>query len=111
MSRPAGVLHGGMSDEPASDEPAPGPRASDEPAPEAGRATHDGRPHRAGVAHPRPVPDLFVFWVAFFVVLMGACGVVFNTNPVHSALSLVLTLFGVAVLFVLQGANFWRRCR
>ena len=28
------------------------------------------------------------------------------THPVHAALSLILTLFGVAVLFVAQEANF-----
>jgi hypothetical protein len=34
------------------------------------------------------------------MVLGGALGVVLMRNPVHAALSLVLTLFGVAVLFV-----------
>jgi NADH-quinone oxidoreductase subunit J len=33
-------------------------------------------------------------------------GVVWSRNPVHSALSLVMTLFGVAVLFVAQNAHF-----
>jgi NADH-quinone oxidoreductase subunit J len=32
--------------------------------------------------------------------------VVLNSNPVHAALSLVGTLFGIAVLFVAQEANF-----
>src|SRR5262245_51403206 len=36
----------------------------------------------------------------------GALGVVLSTHPVHSALSLVLTLFGVAVLFVALEAHF-----
>jgi NADH:ubiquinone oxidoreductase subunit 6 (subunit J) len=40
-------------------------------------------------------------WVAA-IVLAGAVGVVVARNPVHSALMLVMTLFGVAVLFVLQ---------
>ena len=35
-------------------------------------------------------------------MLAGAIGVVLARNPVHSALMLVMTLFGVAVLFVLQ---------
>jgi len=39
-------------------------------------------------------------------VLSGAIGVVISRNPVHAALFLVLTLFGVAVLFVAQGAHF-----
>ena len=47
-----------------------------------------------------------MFAVAAAAVLAGAMGVVFSSNPVHSALSLVLTLFGVAVLFVAQGGHF-----
>jgi NADH-quinone oxidoreductase subunit J len=37
---------------------------------------------------------------------MGAFGVVASANPVHSALSLVVTLFGIAVLFVTLQADF-----
>ncbi len=40
------------------------------------------------------------FWVCALIVLAGAFGVVWSRNPVHSALSLVATLFGVAVLFL-----------
>ena len=40
------------------------------------------------------------------MVLLGAVGVILRSNPVHAALSLVLTLFGVAVLFVAQDAHF-----
>jgi NADH-quinone oxidoreductase subunit J len=47
-----------------------------------------------------------VFLVAAAVCLAGAAGVVLNSNPVHAALSLVATLFGVAVLFIAQEANF-----
>jgi NADH-quinone oxidoreductase subunit J len=47
-----------------------------------------------------------VFGVAGVIILGGAVGVVVSSNPVHSALSLVATLFGVAVLFVAQQANF-----
>ncbi len=50
--------------------------------------------------------DLGVFVVCAAIVLTGAFGVVFLRNPVHSALSLVMTLFGVAVLFVAQEAHF-----
>lgn len=46
-----------------------------------------------------------VFVVCAFVVLAGAFGVVFARNPVHSALSLVATLFAIAVLFLNQGAE------
>jgi NADH-quinone oxidoreductase subunit J len=47
-----------------------------------------------------------VFAVCSLVVLGGAAGVVLARNPVHSALSLVATLFGIAVLFIAQGAEF-----
>jgi NADH-quinone oxidoreductase subunit J len=46
-----------------------------------------------------------VFFVAAAIVLAGAFGVILYRNPVHSALSLVATLFGVAVLFVAQDAQ------
>ena len=55
--------------------------------------------------------DTGVFIVAAAVILSGAVGVVTGRNPVHCALSLVLTLFGVAVLFVAQDAQFLAACR
>ena len=50
--------------------------------------------------------ELFVFLVAGAACIAGALGVVLNSNPVHAALSLVGTLFGIAVLFIAQEANF-----
>ncbi len=50
--------------------------------------------------------ELFVFVCAAAMVLVGAVGVIVRNHPVHAALSLVLTLFGVAVLFVAQDAHF-----
>jgi NADH-quinone oxidoreductase subunit J len=50
--------------------------------------------------------ELFVFICAAAMVLVGAVGVVVRSKPVHAALSLVLTLFGIAVLFVAQEAHF-----
>jgi NADH-quinone oxidoreductase subunit J len=50
--------------------------------------------------------DLGVFLVCAVIVLTGALGVIFSRNPVHAALMLVMTLFGVAVLFVAQEAHF-----
>ena len=50
--------------------------------------------------------ELVVFVLAAAACLAGAVGVVVSSNPVHAALSLVGTLFGVAVLFVAQSANF-----
>jgi len=52
------------------------------------------------------IPDVGVFAVAAAIIVAGAIGVVVARNPVHSALMLVMTLFGVAVMFVLQQANF-----
>jgi NADH-quinone oxidoreductase subunit J len=46
-----------------------------------------------------------IFVVCAAIVLGGAFGVVFSRNPVHSALSLVATLFGIAVLFLNLGAE------
>ena len=51
-------------------------------------------------------PELIVFILAGAACIAGALGVVLNSNPVHAALSLVGTLFGIAVLFVAQEANF-----
>ena len=50
--------------------------------------------------------ELVVFVLAGAMVLGGAVGVIASKHPVHAALSLVLTLFGVAVLFIAQEANF-----
>ncbi len=52
------------------------------------------------------IPDIIVFAVSAAVIITGAFGVVTSRNPVHAALSLVMTLFGVAVLFIEQDANF-----
>src|ERR1700735_4991915 len=59
------------------------------------------------VASTRPTwPDILVFAASAAVILVGAIGVVTSRNPVHAALSLVMTLFGVAVLFIEQEADF-----
>lgn len=50
--------------------------------------------------------DVIVFAIAAAIVLGGAIGVVVSANAVHSALSLIASLFGVAVLFVAQEAHF-----
>jgi NADH-quinone oxidoreductase subunit J len=52
------------------------------------------------------VPDVLVFVTGALMILVGAAGVIISRNPVHAALSLVLTLFGVAVLFIEQQAEF-----
>ena len=49
-------------------------------------------------------------WIVFVVggvlILAGAFGVILLRNPVHCALMLVVTLFGVAIEFVDQAADF-----
>jgi NADH-quinone oxidoreductase subunit J len=50
--------------------------------------------------------DKLVLIAGAVIVLGGAVGVVVARNPVHAALMLVQTLFGVAILFVAQGAHF-----
>lgn len=50
--------------------------------------------------------ELFVFVCSAAMILFGGIGVVTRSNPVHAALSMVLTLFGVAVSFVSLNAHF-----
>ena len=73
-------------------------------------ATLDRSSSRSELASPTdgiaPLVDLVVFVVASAMVLGGALGVVVYRHPVHAALSLVLTLFGVAVHFVALEAHF-----
>jgi NADH-quinone oxidoreductase subunit J len=50
--------------------------------------------------------ELVVFVIAAAMILIGAVGVIIRSHPVHCALSLILTLFGIAVLFIVQDAQF-----
>ena len=50
--------------------------------------------------------QLLVFVAATLMVIAGAIGVIAYNRPVHAALGLVLTLFGVAVHFVAMEAHF-----
>ncbi len=52
------------------------------------------------------IPDALTFAIAAVICVVGALGVVLMRNPVHAALSLVMTLFGIAVLFVEENAQF-----
>ncbi len=47
-----------------------------------------------------------VFASAAVLILAGAVAVITVKNPVHAAISLITTLFGVAVAFVAQSADF-----
>jgi NADH-quinone oxidoreductase subunit J len=49
--------------------------------------------------------ETVTFLVAALIILGGAVGVIASRNAVHAALSLVATLFGIAVLFVAQEAH------
>jgi len=52
------------------------------------------------------VVEVVVFVACALIVLGGGFGVIWFRNPVHAALSLVATLFGVAVLFLNMNAPF-----
>ena len=52
------------------------------------------------------VPNILVFITSALLILVGAVGVISVKNPVHAALSLIMTLFGVAVAFIAQSADF-----
>ncbi|HEY5120599.1 MAG TPA: NADH-quinone oxidoreductase subunit J [Acidimicrobiales bacterium] len=52
------------------------------------------------------IPDVLVFATATLLILVGAVGVIVMKNPVHSALSLIMCLLGVAVAFLEQSADF-----
>ena len=50
--------------------------------------------------------DTIVFLVSAAICIAGALGVILARNPVHAALMLVMTLFGIAVQFVSLEAHF-----
>lgn len=52
------------------------------------------------------IPDALTFSISSVVLILGALGVVFMRNTVYNALSLILSLFAVAVLFLEQEADF-----
>jgi NADH-quinone oxidoreductase subunit J len=52
------------------------------------------------------IPYFLVFLTSALLILVGAIGVISFRNPVHSALSLIMTLFGVALAFLSQSADF-----
>jgi NADH-quinone oxidoreductase subunit J len=58
------------------------------------------------IATAYSVQGTVVFTTAALLILIGALGGISVRNPVHAALSLIMTLFGVAVAFVAQSADF-----
>jgi NADH-quinone oxidoreductase subunit J len=47
-----------------------------------------------------------IFITSAALILVGAVGVISVRNPVHAAISLIMTLFGVAIAFIAQAADF-----
>ena len=58
------------------------------------------------IAGAYALPSVLIFATSTLLILVGALGVITVKNPVHAALSLIMTLFGVAVAFVAQSADF-----
>ncbi len=58
------------------------------------------------VTHLASASAWAVYAVGAIMALAGAAGVVLQRNPVHCALALVTTIFGIALLFIDQGADF-----
>jgi NADH-quinone oxidoreductase subunit J len=58
------------------------------------------------IAAAHTIPDVLIFVTASALMLIGAVGVITMRNPVHSALSLIMTFFGVALAFAVQQAHF-----
>jgi NADH-quinone oxidoreductase subunit J len=58
------------------------------------------------IATTYAIPDVVVFVTSTMLILVGAVGVISVKNPVHAALSLIMTLFGVAVAFIEESADF-----
>ncbi len=47
-----------------------------------------------------------VFFACAFLAVLGAVLLIFSWEPIHSALSLVLVMMSLAVLYLLLGAEF-----
>ena len=50
--------------------------------------------------------DAFLFWFLAFLTITSAASVILMTNPIYSALSLAMTMIGVAAIFVTLNAYF-----
>src|SRR2546423_57989 len=50
--------------------------------------------------------EAIAFWILGPVALLGALGLVFARNAVHSALFLALTMFSLGILYLVQQAPF-----
>ena len=50
--------------------------------------------------------DTFLFWLLAIVTVVSALSVILMVNPIYSALSLAMTMIGVAAIFVTLNAYF-----
>ena len=53
-----------------------------------------------------PGLEVVVFWVATVLAVLGGIGVIASPKPVYSAVSLILTLANLAILYLLLNAQF-----
>ena len=53
-----------------------------------------------------PAVEVAIFWIAAVLAVLGGIGVVASPKPVYSAVSLILTLGNLAVLYLLLNAQF-----
>lgn len=53
-----------------------------------------------------PVVEIIVFWVAAISALVGGVGVITASSAIYSALSLIVTLAQLAILYLLLNAQF-----
>jgi NADH-quinone oxidoreductase subunit J len=58
------------------------------------------------VTHLASASAWALYAVGAIMALAGAAGVILQRNPVHCALALVTTIFGIALLFIDEGADF-----
>ncbi|WP_017569251.1 NADH-quinone oxidoreductase subunit J [Nocardiopsis halotolerans] len=62
--------------------------------------------HPLHLAAPIGGGEATTFWILGAVVLLGALGVVFSRKAVHSAMSMALTMVGLAVFYGINAAPF-----
>lgn len=51
-------------------------------------------------------PDVFLFWFLALLIIGSGLAVLLFTNPIYSALSLAMTMVGVAAVFITLQAHF-----
>ncbi|MFL1427888.1 MULTISPECIES: NADH-quinone oxidoreductase subunit J [unclassified Nocardiopsis] len=64
------------------------------------------QPHEVHLAAPIGGGEASAFWILGTVVLLGALGVVFSRKAVHSAMSMALTMVGLAIFYGINAAPF-----